>query len=267
MSLLAKPIWYSVPLSQAGLAFSGMVWLLMTGILRAGNLDIVFWPAGGGVLPGQTSVHFDFLASPGLGRNLLYWKGSNSVDFGPVPGGEFLNYSTSPKMLAVADGSPNRVAGFPVVTTGVGGGFHKHVFFVLYGDAARNHQGTAHPTDGIYLLTMAARLAGMTNFSNPFRVVLGLNTSEAQLEQAKFWVNENLAHPRPTQLSRASFSPGPGFGFVLSAPIGRRFFIEGTSDLRTWTDRGLVVSSNGETRVQLSSTNDTALFRVRRFEL
>jgi hypothetical protein len=54
--------------------------------------------------------------------------------------------------------------------------------------------------------------------------------------------------------------------FLLNA-IGRRFFIEGTSDLRTWTDRGLVVSSNGETRVQLSSTNDTALFRVRRFEL
>ena len=223
-------------------------------------------PPGGTVLPGNTEVHFDFIPSPALGRNLLYWNGSNSVAFGPAPGGEVLSYSTGPATLAVADGSTNRVTGFTVVTTSASGTFHKHVFFVLYGSAARDHLGADKPTDGIYLLTLAVRLAGTTNFSNPFWVALGFSASPAQLEQAEAWLNQNLAHPPAPQLARAAFRAAPGFEFVLSAPTGHRFALEGTGDFQTWTDFGPVVSTNAETIVRLNPTNAAAFFRVRRIE-
>ena len=221
-------------------------------------------PAGGAVLPTNTGVHFDFLPAPLLGRNLQYWNGSNAVAFGPVPGGEVLSYSTGPTTLAVADGSTNRVTGFTVVTTGNSGTFHKHVYFVLYGDAARNPLSSDAPTDGIYLLTMAVRLAGTTNFSNPFWVLLGWHASNAQLEQAESWMNQTLAHPAPPQLALSATTGGGAMSLRLTAPVGHQFSLEGTGDFQTWTQLGPVVSTNAETLLPLQPTNAAAFFRVRR---
>ena len=221
-------------------------------------------PEGGAVLPANTGVHFDFLPAPLLGRNLQYWNGSNAVAFGPVPGGEVLSYSTGPTTLAVADGSTNRVTGFTVVTTGNSGAFHKHVYFVLYGDAARNPLSSDAPTDGIFLLTMAVQLAGTTNFSNPFWVLLGWHASNAQLEQAEAWMNQTLAHPAPPQLALSATTGGGAMSLQLTAPVGHQFSLEGTGDFRSWTELGLVVSTNAETFLPVPTTNAAAFFRVRR---
>jgi len=221
-------------------------------------------PEGGAVLPANTGVHFDFLPAPLLGRNLQYWSGSNAVAFGPVPGGEVLSYSTGPTTLAVADGSSNRVTGFTVVTTGNSGTFHKHVYFVLYGDAARNPLSSDRPAGGIYLLTMAVRLAGTTNFSNPFWVLLGWHASSAALAQAEDWMNQTLAHPVPPQLALSATTGGGAMSLQLTAPVGHQFSLEGTGDFQTWTQLGLVVSTNAETFLPVPTTNAAAFFRVRR---
>lgn len=221
-------------------------------------------PAGGAVLPANTGVRFDFLPAPLLGRNLQYWNGSNAVAFGPVPGGEVLSYSTGPTTLAVADGSTNRVTGFTVVTTGNSGAFHKHVYFVLYGDAARNPLSSDAPTDGIFLLTMAVRLAGTTTFSNPFWILLGWHASNAQLEQAEDWMNQTLAHPAPPQLALSAPPASGALSLQLTASVGHQFLLEGTGDFRSWTELGLVVSTNAETFLPVPTTNAAAFFRVRR---
>jgi len=221
-------------------------------------------PAGGAVLPANTGVRFDFLPAPLLGRNLQYWNGSNAVAFGPVPGGEVLSYSTGPTTLAVADGSTNRVTGFTVVTTGNSGAFHKHVYFVLYGDAARNPLSSDAPTDGIFLLTMAVRLAGTTTFSNPFWILLGWHASNAQLEQAEDWINQTLAHPAPPQLTLSAPPASGALSLQLTASAGHQFLLEGTGDFRSWTELGLVVSTNAETFLPVPTTNAAAFFRVRR---
>jgi len=223
-------------------------------------------PPGGAVLPGNTGVRFDFLVAPVLGRNLLYWNGSNSVAFGAVPDGEVVSYSTGPATTAVADGSTERVTGFTVVTTSSSGTFHKHVFFVLYGSASRDSLSADEPTDGIYLLTMAAQVAGTTDFSIPFYVLLGWNVDNAQLDQAADWVNRTLAHPPAPEFVRSTFGPTESAAFVLSAPAGHRFSLEETGDFQTWMELTPVVSTNAETIVHINPKHAAAFFRVRRIE-
>ncbi len=162
-----------------------------------------FMPPGATALPGSADLDWDFLpmAQEGLVSNLLYWNGVGSmvsdVAFAATPTPQYrLSLFGKNNVEAAADGSDQFIPGATIATTGSNGFIHEHRFFFL--DDGDGNFGTT-PNDGIYLIAMQLRMAGV-NSSPPFYLVWGTpGVSPTALESlARQWVEQRQSFLVPS---------------------------------------------------------------------
>jgi hypothetical protein len=117
------------------------------------------------------------------------------IQFGPVPAGEVLAQGRAGR-FTIHDGGSAPTAAIDFVTTNPGGGFHSHPAYQLFGDAARNAQSADPPTNGVYLASARAEIAGV-GVANPIYMVLGLGVDARVLEDARLWVQAFIVPVAP----------------------------------------------------------------------
>ncbi|MFN3166297.1 MAG: hypothetical protein ACE37H_04450 [Phycisphaeraceae bacterium] len=109
-------------------------------------------------LPASADLTFDVPAIPGsdaVSRNLLYWDGEGSADFGAaMPGDSFLLRRSS-SLNTTLDGSTSPAGGFSIQTTNPDGEMHNHISFSARGS------GGSQPADGFYLFAMQLAAGGI----------------------------------------------------------------------------------------------------------
>jgi hypothetical protein len=160
-------------------------------------------PAGTQALPSDTPLSWDFLpfTIDGVGRNLFYWDGQDTdgvpgitpadVAFGPPPRTDYaLSLYDQANAAHSVDGSNVFVPGGSVGKTDALGHIHQHRTFTL-----QDLDG-ASPLDGIYLLSIHMRVAGLAD-SLPLFLLFGTeNSSVDALDNASVpWVEQQLDLP------------------------------------------------------------------------
>jgi hypothetical protein len=159
-------------------------------------------PAGAQALLGATDLSWDFLPMTinGVAQNLFYWNGqdtdglpgltSNDVSFGPLPGPNYTLslFDKSNAKISVA-GTNAVVPGGVIDTTALDGAMHRHRFFFLERDSGSGPP----PADGLYLVAMRLRMAGLVD-SLPILIVFGTPASSVPAEDdaAVPWVEQQL---------------------------------------------------------------------------
>jgi hypothetical protein len=142
-------------------------------------------PGGSQALPGDTDLTWDFwpMRIDDMSANLFYWNGletdgvpdfsPDDVRFGPLPSASYRLYYLN--LSHYVDGADAAVRGGVIDTTAADGFIHKHnVFFLDDGDG----NALTDPADGIYLLSMRLRMAGLQT-SLPIYMVFGTLGSDA----------------------------------------------------------------------------------------
>ena len=159
-------------------------------------------PFGSQALPGEAAFDWDFwpMRIDDLTTNLFYWDGAesdglpgltpNDVRFGTLPGPNYgLSLFDQSNAKYTADGSDQAVAGGIIDDTAADGSLHRHRFFLLEDDDGNS---ATDPADGIYLIAMRLRMAGLAT-SDPIYVAFGTPGSsiEALDDAAVPWVTAN----------------------------------------------------------------------------
>jgi hypothetical protein len=159
-------------------------------------------PDGTQALPATTDLSWDFLpfTIDGVGSNLFYWQVPDipgpdlspaDVAFGALPGANYsLSLYDQANHAHSVDGTDSFVPGGSIGKTDDLGHIHQHRTFYLV-----DHNGGS-PQDGIYLLAIHMRVAGLSN-SLPVFVLFGTeNTPYEALDNASVpWVEDQLDLP------------------------------------------------------------------------
>jgi hypothetical protein len=176
-------------------------------------------PPGTQALPVSTPLNWDFLPMKigAQSANIFYWNGLTSggmpgtapedVDFGPLPASNTPGQHYSLTLFDLndvgytVDGGDEMVEGGLIANTKSDGSIHQHdEFFLDEGDGYVPFGGTP-PDDGIYLVALQLRMAGLEN-SLPFFLLYGTpgSTFEALNDAAEPWVEEMVDTLVPTGL-------------------------------------------------------------------
>lgn len=171
-------------------------------------------PPGSSTLPGRAPVSVRGRVLPGAlgGVNLAHWSGIGPVLFTAPAGGEVMEHAYATGVV-LHNAAAESTAWLSLGSTSSAGGMHRHPSFEIYGSAARDPLSADRPSNGVYLFSLSASMAGLEE-SNAVFVVLGVGVDAATLELAQRHV--------------ASIVPGaPSLGVLLaftalSAPRRRR---------------------------------------------
>ena len=163
-----------------------------------------FLPDGYFALPASSSIGWDFLPMTvgSADANLLYWNGQDTnssggvdafdVAFSRLPGRSISLVGSGG--TAIADGSATLVIGSTLVTTDSTGAVHSHRNYRL-DDGDMN--ASTNPVDGIYLVALRLRMAGLES-SDPLFLAFGTPGSTLRRDNAAVaWIEgrvDTLVH-------------------------------------------------------------------------
>jgi len=225
--------------------------------LAAGSPSL---PAGASALPGSASLRFDFLPLKidSVMQNLFFWDGNGATEgdvaFGALPGPDYRLEVYGRDNIVGVDGSPSFVPGDVINNTGSNGSLHTHRFFYL---DSGNQNATTTPVDGIYLMSMRMKTAGV-DAAQPAYFVFGTPGSTlAALRAAETWVTnreDELAPDFDADFNGDFVVDGADFliwqrnlgasNALLTAGDADRDGVVGTGDLAVWQEEfGLSLDS------------------------
>lgn len=156
------------------------------------------------------SLSYNVVVDPYLGRNLSYWDGTGTPNFGPVPAGEVLRIELSSGTVTL-DGSATALSGHTIESSLAKFNFHHHWVQRLWGSES-NDPGDM-PTEGFYLFSVNAQVSSFgTLVSDPLYIIMahgfekyagGLGSGDdlaPEMLAARNWVQNNLVVPEPSAL-------------------------------------------------------------------
>ncbi len=161
-------------------------------------------PAGLVRVPGGQALRFNVLVPPVstmpalAGRNVSYWDGNGTVQWGPTPdAGEGLRIVrgtlANPTFSVTVDGANALVPGFAIGTTLASGSLHEHLKYLLLPD--NGALPPLGPDDGVYLMLLEVSYAPYAEWIPIFIGVEAFAGGLATQASATAAIEATLLHP------------------------------------------------------------------------
>ncbi len=149
-------------------------------------------------LPANEDLNFNvpiIRGSDEVERNVLYWDGEGTPEFGALMPGEDFFLRLSSRVNTTLDGSSVPATGFNIQTTAPDGTMHRHFTFM-----ARSNDPGLSPSDGFYLFAMQFVVDGFDD-SDPIYLLFNADYERDGQGQMLFNVDRPIVNKTTEQLA------------------------------------------------------------------